>query len=493
MLNQRLARLEKEWLPEANISDMQQKMEEGSLTSSELAQMYIHRIAVYDCGKINSVAEINPDALFIAEALDRERTVSGPRGPLHGIPILIKDNIDTADKMQTTAGSAAMAGSFAVKDAAAAASLRRAGAVILGKTNMTEWANFMADSMPSGYSSLAGQVLNPYGDFDAGGSSSGSGAAAAANFAAAAVGTETSGSILNPSSQNALAGIKPTVGLISRSGIIPISHTQDTAGPMARTVSDAAILLNALAGPDAQDPATLTAPERTDYTSVLRPDGLKGARIGVAGSPFFDSLDGDELLLMEKAIQTIRNLGAEVIEDIAFESMESEGFTILLHEFKNGINAYLSAAPGFPHSLSDVIAYNKEHAGRMLKYGQSVLEQAEATSGRLVEEAYLSALQKCRLTSREMGIDKAMSDHSLDAVVFPGDSGSVLCAQAGYPTVIVPAGFRTSGEPIGISFSGGAFTEAKLISYAYSFEQASLCRKAPSLTYSSLASKADIT
>lgn len=493
MLNQKLARLEKEWLPEAAISDIQQKMEAGSLTSAELTQMYLYRIANHDYGKINSIAEINPDALFIAEALDRERMISGARGPLHGIPVLIKDNIDTADKMQTTAGSAALSGSFASKDAAVAASLRKAGAVILGKTNMTEWANFMADSMPSGYSSLAGQVLNPYGAFDVGGSSSGSGAAAAANFAAAAVGTETSGSILNPSSQNALAGIKPTVGLISRTGIIPISHTQDTAGPMARTVSDAAVLLNALAGPDPHDPATLAAPAKTDFTSGLIKDALKGARIGVAGSPFFDSLDDDERLLMEKAIQTIRNLGAEVIENLTIGMIESEGFTIMLHEFKNGINAYLSRTQGSPNSLSDVIAYNKEHPGRMLKYGQSVLEQAEATSGRLIEEAYLSDLQKCRHASRDMGIDRAMSDHSLDAIVFPGDSGSVICAQAGYPTVIVPAGFRPSGEPIGISFSAKAYTEARLISYAYAFEQASLCRKPPLLTSPALASKLNFT
>ncbi|MDP4164231.1 MAG: amidase family protein, partial [Bacillota bacterium] len=319
MQNPKLKKLVNEWLEEATIHDMQAKMESGELSSKELVLMYIHRISKYDNKRINSILEINPDALHIAAALDAERKQIGSRGQLHGIPILIKDNIDTADKMHTSAGSYALKDSIAMEDSFVAKQLRNAGAVILGKTNMTEWANFMANNMPSGYSSRGGQVLNPYGPgkFDVGGSSSGSGAAIAANFAAAAVGTETSGSILNPSCQNSLVGIKPTVGLISRSGIIPIAHSRDTAGPMARTVEDAAILLTALMGVDENDTITKTNPlDWKDFSLYLNGNDLKDLRIGIARDGFVDELNEEKKAIFEKAVDVLKGSGAAIVEDI---------------------------------------------------------------------------------------------------------------------------------------------------------------------------------
>jgi amidase len=488
MENSKLKQLIEEWLLEATIDEIQQKMNNGELTSRDLVLMYLNRISKFDQQgpKINSILEINPDALQIASALDAERKVKGPRGPLHGIPVLLKDNIDTKDKMHTSAGSLALENSYAQVDSFVAKKLRNAGAVILGKTNMTEWANFMTEGMPSGYSSRGGQVLNPYGPgvFIVGGSSSGSGASIAANFAAIAVGTETSGSILSPASQNSLVGIKPTVGLISRRGIIPIAHTQDTAGPMARTVKDAVLLLNELIGPDLEDPVTLTnnALSDVDFTSYLEVEGLKGKRIGIARSGYFDYLGEEKLQVMNEAVLKLSELGAEVVENVVIPSTNRKwSYDVLTYEFKTDLNAYLkNLHPSYPiRSLKDVIAYNLQHEEKMLKYGQVVLLEAEKTSGTLTEEAYIKAMEEDYYHSTENGIDSVMKEHKLDAIVFPNNYGASIPAKAGYPSITVPAGYSTEGEPIGITFTGQAYSEPNLIALAYSFEQGTQVRKAP--------------
>jgi amidase len=488
MENLKLKQLSEEWLIETNIDEMQVKMNNGELTSKDLVLMYLNRIAKFDQQgpKINSVLEINPDALQIAAALDAERKGKGQRGPLHGIPVLIKDNIDTKDKMHTSAGSLALENSYAQADSFVATKLRSAGAVILGKTNMTEWANFMADGMPSGYSSRGGQVLNPYNpEFVVGGSSSGSGAAIAANFAAVAVGTETSGSILSPASQNSLVGIKPTVGLISRRGIIPIAHTQDTAGPMARTVRDAVLLLNALIGPDIEDPITLTNPlSNVDYTTNLNVNGLKGKRIGIAREKYFDYLGDEKIQVMNNAIQQLSELGAEVVDNVFISSTNREwSYDVLTYEFKTDLNAYLkNLHPSYPiRSLKDVIEFNLQHEEKTLKYGQVVLMKAEETSGTLTEEAYIKAIEEDCYHSTENGIDLAMKEYNLDAIVFPNNYGASIPAKAGYPSITVPAGYSTKGEPIGITFTGLAYSEPELISLAYSFEQGTKARKTPEM------------
>jgi amidase len=488
MENPKLKQLSEEWLLETTIDEMQLKMNNNELTSKDLVLMYLNRIAKFDQHgpKINSVLEINPDALQIATALDSERKVSGPRGPMHGIPVLIKDNIDTNDKMHTSAGSLALENSYALEDSFVVEKLRSAGAVILGKTNMTEWANFMAEGMPSGYSSRGGQVLNPYGpgDFVVGGSSSGSGAAIASNFAAVAVGTETSGSILSPASQNSLVGVKPTVGLISRRGIIPIAHTQDTAGPMARTVRDAVHLLNALIGPDEEDPITLTntALSNVDFTTYLEVDGLRGKRIGIAREKYFDYLGDEKIQVMNEAVQKLSELGAEVVDNVIIPSANRKwSYDVLTYEFKTDLNAYLkNLHPSYPiRSLKDVIEYNNQHKDKMLKYGQVVLLEAEETSGTLTEEAYIRAIEEDYYHSTENGIDSAMKEHNLDAIVFPNNYGASIPAKAGYPSITVPAGYSNDGEPIGITFTGQAYCEPMLISIAYSFEQGTKVRKAP--------------
>jgi amidase len=488
MENPKLQQLSEEWLLETTVDQMQEKMNNDELTSKDLVLMYLNRIAKFDQQgpKINSVLEINPDAIQIAAALDSERKVTGPRGPMHGIPVLIKDNIDTKDKMHTSAGSLALENSYALEDSFVVKKLRSAGAVILGKTNMTEWANFMAEGMPSGYSSRGGQVLNPYGpgDFVVGGSSSGSGAAIASNFAAVAVGTETSGSILSPASQNSLVGIKPTVGLISRRGIIPIAHSQDTAGPMARTVKDAVYLLNALMGPDVEDPITLanTAINSVDFTTYLNVDGLKGKRIGIAREKFFDYLGDEKILVMNEAIQKLSELGAEVVDNVIIPSANREwSYDVLTYEFKSDLNAYLkNLHPSYPiRSLKDVIEYNNQHKDKMLKYGQVVLLEAEETSGTLIEEAYIKALEGDYYHSTVNGIDSAMKEHNLDAIVFPNNYGASIPAKAGYPSITVPTGYSNDGEPIGMTFTGQAYSEPNLISIAYSFEQGTQARQAP--------------
>jgi amidase len=485
MENPKLRKYLDHWIEEATITQMQEKMTAGELTSRELVMMYLHRISVYD-KNIHSILEVNPDALHIASALDAERKETGARSSLHGIPILIKDNIDTADKMHTSAGSLALKDSVALRDSYVADQLRAAGAVILGKTNMTEWANFMAYGMKSGYSSRGGQVLNPYGPgLDVGGSSSGSGAAIAANLAAAAIGTETSGSILNPSCQNSLVGIKPTVGLISRRGIIPIAHTQDTAGPMTRTVRDAAILLNVLTGRDEEDPITNTNPlADKDFTEHLRKDGLKGKRIGIALDGFTEHINEEMLKIFHDAVAVLEAAGAEIIEHIEIPSSNAKWrYDVLTYEFKPDLNAYLNNLhPSIPiRTLNDLIQFNKENPETMLKYGQEVLIQSEATSGSLTEADYVNSLEFDYYHSTEQGIDYALEKYQLDVILFPSEEASHISAKAGYPTIAIPAGYTTIGEPVGITFAGSAYSEPTLIEAAFAFEQLTKFRKAPVL------------
>ncbi|MDQ2936380.1 MAG: amidase [Acidobacteriota bacterium] len=489
-------------LEELTISELQDGMKSGRFTSRSLVRNYLDRIDEIDKAgpKINSVIEINPDALSIAESLDRERREKGARGPLHGIPILIKDNIDTADRMMTTAGSLALVGSRPDQDAFVAKKLRESGAVILGKTNLSEWANFRSSHSTSGWSGRGGQTKTPYAmDRNPCGSSSGSGAAVAANLCAAAIGTETDGSVVCPSSANSLVGIKPTVGLISRSGIIPIAHSQDTAGPMARTVKDAAILLGALAGIDARDAVTRASQQKSfpDYTQFLDERGLKGARLGVARKYFGFNDRVDKL--MNDLIGELKKLGAVVIDpaDIPtsgkFDDSELE---VLLYEFKTDLNAYLSrrGSSGPVHSLKDVIEFNEQNREKEMPYfGQDLFIKAEA-KGPLTDKKYLQALQKNHLLTRTKGIDLVIARHRLDALIAPtggpawptdwinGDhftgGYSSASAVAGYPHITVPAGL-IFGLPVGLSFFGAAWNEPKLIKYAYAFEQATKARRPP--------------
>lgn len=470
---------------EASIDDLKQALEKGETTSQELVYFYMKQIATYN-DTVNAVAEVNPDAEFIAKALDEEYRIKGPRGPLHGIPVLLKDNIDTGDKMHTTAGSLALKDHYADQDACIVKRLREAGAVILGKVNLTEWANFISDHMPSGYSSRSGQVNNPYGPetFDVGGSSAGSAAAVACNMAPIAIGTETSGSILNPACQNNLVGIKPTIGLVSRTGIIPISHSQDTAGPIAKSVRDAAILLNAIVGKDEADPVTALGASngQTDYTDFLVTNGLKGKRIGVPRPRFYEDCSRDVLERIDEALDAMKVLGADIVDPITIpESKAEESFDVLVYEFKPALNAYLSQVEAhlLVHSLNDIVAFNGNHATEALKYGQALFEAAERTKGTLAEAIYLdSRLEDLKYGK---GIDQVMEDHQLDAVVFPSSWGSSIAAKAGYPSICVPIGFTQEGEPVGLSFTARAFEEPKLIAMTYAYEQANPHRRAPVL------------
>ncbi|MDU0204482.1 amidase family protein [Paenibacillus sp. MAH-36] len=476
-----------EWIVEADIITMQKAMEAGEIRAVDLVAFYVKRIEKFN-KTINAVLEINPDALQIAQALDDERQKQGSRGPLHGIPILLKDNIDTGDRMHTSAGSMALAQSFAAEDAFIAAKLRESGAVLLGKVNMTEWANFMSGPMPSGYSSRGGQVLNPYGPgrFEVGGSSSGSGAATAASFAAAAIGTETSGSIVNPAHHNSLVGLKPTVGLLSRIGIIPISHSQDTPGPMTRTVTDAALLLGALTGVDARDPLSLASegnsPRQSDYTTFLDADSLQGAIIGIPRW-FYKNLNEEAQRIAENAIQVLREQGAVVIDPVSLPCEQEEwNSDVLRYEFKKDLNDYLAKLDAsIPvHTLQEVIAFNHEHAEKALVYGQNTLIWSEETSGTLTEDDYLRNLVKYQELTRSRGIDHVLEEHQLDALFFPGDEGYDIAARAGYPLLNVPAGYTADG-PMGVMFSAGAFSEGKLLALGYAFEQATKYRRSPIL------------
>ncbi len=477
-------------LVEATIPQIQAAMESGELTAKQLVLLYYQRIAEHDKNglTINSVLELNPDALFIAEALDVERAAWGPRSPLHGIPILLKDNINTGDKMHTSAGSLALADSFAGEDAFLAARLREAGAVIMGKANMTEFANFMTNGMPSGYSSRGGQVLNPYNiSTPTGGSSAGSAVAVACNFCTVSVGTETSGSILNPSNLGGIIGLKPTVGLISRSGILPLSNSQDTAGPMARTVRDAALLLNALAGEDKEDAATRAGAGKRhkDYTAFLYTEGLRGARIGIPRDYYFEELTDEQLAIFNGAVEVMRGLGAIIVDPADIRTArEIKYSSVVLNEFKSSLGAYLAKlGPGAKiRSLKDIIDFNHAHPVQTLRYGQSTLIDAEyTTSGTLTEPQYL----KDRLTDlrlcKDEGIDATMREFELDALLFPADFGARITSRAGYPSIVVPAGYTSAGVPFGITFAARAYEEPLLISLAYSFEQHHNIRRPPSL------------
>ncbi len=489
-------------LEEITVSELQDYMDSGELTARSLAEMYLQRIEEIDRSgpMLNSVLEINPDALSIAAALDEERASRGARGPLHGIPVMIKDNIDTADLMMTTAGSLALAGSIPARDSFVAERLREAGAVILAKTNLSEWANFRSTRSSSGWSGRGGQTHNPFAlDRTPCGSSAGSGAAVSGNLCAIAIGTETDGSVVCPSSANGVVGIKPTVGLVSRSGIIPISHSQDTAGPMARTVADAATLLGALTGVDSRDLATSQSrgQSHTDYTQFLEPNGLRGARIGVARNFFGFHEKVDEL--METAITTIETGGAIIVDNANLDNTDEYGdseFEVMLYEFKADLNFYLeSLGPGAPvHSLADVIAFNEANKEREMPYfGQEIMLMAEK-KGPLTDQEYLDALAKNHRLSRDEGIDKVMEEHRLDAIIAPTDGpawpidlitgdhflggSSTPAAVSGYPSITVPSGY-IFGLPVGISFFGRAWSEPTLIRLAYAYERSSRHRQAP--------------
>lgn len=475
---------------EASITDITQGFEKNILSSKELVLMYLERIAQYDQKgpKLNSVLEINPDAIHIAEAMDYERKTKGLRSQLHGIPVLLKDNIDTEDKMHTSAGSLALKDSYANEDAFLVKQLRKAGAIILGKTNMTEWANFMTEGMPAGYSSRGGQVLNPYDpkNLTPGGSSSGSGVAVSSNFVTVAVGTETSGSVISPSTENSIVGLKPTIGLISRSGIIPISNSQDTAGPMGKTVEDVAILLNGMTGIDVKDPITQTSKDYVgiDYTTFLNRKGLDNVRIGVPRNYFFDSITTEEVKVIEKQLDAIEQAGATIIDPIEISSAKDiHSKIVMLYEFKPTLNAYLSKLKeNVPiHSLEELINYNNRYAEIMLKYGQTDLIASEKTSGTLTELEYIQSRTKDLQLSTTEGIDKVMNKHKLDALIFPSYTGVEIIAKAGYPSITVPAGYLENKQPFGITFAGQAYSEGKLLQIAYAYEQLTQIRKAPQL------------
>jgi amidase len=491
-------------LEEVTIADLQRRMAAGEITAAALTAAYLQRIEAIDRSgpTLRSVIEVNPEAIAIAERLDAERRQGTVRGPLHGIPVLIKDNIATRDRMSTTAGSLALDGIIAPRDAFLVGRLRAAGAVMLGKTNLSEWANFRSTRSSSGWSGRGGQCRNPYAlDRNPCGSSSGTGAAIAASLATVGIGTETDGSIVCPSNANGLVGLKPTVGLVSRSGIIPISHTQDTAGPMCRTVTDAAILLSAIAGHDPEDTAGRRAggpAGGVDYTTFLDPDGLKGARIGVARKRFWGySPEADRVC--EAALAVLRDAGAIIVDPADIPNAgEYDGaeWEVLLYEFKADLNAYLRDwAPASPcGTLADLIAFNeRERAREMPYFGQEIFELAEA-KGPLTETEYLEALETCGRLSRAEGIDQVMEEHRLDAIVAPtgspawpidlvnGDhflgASSTPGAVSGYPHVSVPAGY-SFGLPVGLTFLGRAWSEGLLLTLAYGFEQAANVRRAP--------------
>ena len=483
---------------EAGIADLHDRMQRGELTSEELVDWYLRRIETIDRSgpNLNSMIEVNPDARTIARSLDREWRSSGPRGPLHGIPVVLKANIDTADAMYTSAGSLALAEHVPPEDAFVVKRLRDAGAVILGKANLSEWANFRSTRSSSGWSSAGGQTVNPYDTARSPcGSSSGSAVAVAANLTAVAIGTETNGSVVCPAGINGIVGIKPTLGLVSRSGIIPIAHSQDTAGPMARTVRDAAMLLTAMTGVDGDDPATADAEVHHDYSANLTADGLNGKRIGVLRSYHGAGSNPTVDALYEAAIDTLRDRGADVVDDIEIDTagMSDASREVMLYEFKADLNAYLAAADAPVPSLEALIEYNDTHAAAVMPHFGQERFLAAAAKGPLTDAAYEKALTTGRRVARD-GIDTAMAEHELDALIAPtngpawvidhvnGDAyhigSSSLAAIAGYPNITVPAGF-VAGLPIGLSFMGKPWNEKQLIEIAYAFEQATGARRAP--------------
>ena len=489
-------------MQEYSIYELQEKMKSGELTARRITEMYMERIDTIDKNgpKLNSVIETNPDALTIASSMDEERRDGKTRGPLHGIPVLLKDNIDTHDQMQTTAGSLAMEGHKAARDAFIVTQLRKAGAIILGKTNLSEWANFRGKHSISGWSSRGGLTRNPYAlDRSACGSSSGSGAAVAAHLCIAAIGTETDGSIICPSQTNGIVGIKPTLGLLSRSGIIPIAHSQDTPGPMARTVSDAAILLGALTGIDQSDIATRSSAKRAlkDYSKFLDKNGLKGARIGVARN--MAGSDPRIIKIFEFCIDIMKKLGAVIVDPADVPNFNKFGKTeldVLHYEFKTDLNKYLASANTPMKTMQDVIRFNEENKVRVLQYfGQehmlTALEKPD-----LRNKKYRDALAKNRLLTRKNGIDATLKKYKLDAIIVPSGGPSWMidlvngdainwdmestspAAVAGYPHITVPAGY-VFGLPVGISFFAKAWQEPALIKFAYAFEQATKVRRPP--------------
>ena len=511
----------------ATIDELQQALAANRTTAVALVKGYQARIEAYDRGgpRLGAVRELNPDALAIAGAVDRNKPAE--RRPLEGIPILVKDNIATADAQHTTAGSLALVDTRAKRDATVVGRLRSAGAVILGKANLTEFANILAIDMPAGYSSLGGQVKNPYApELDErkvpivppGGSSSGSAVAVAAGLVAAAIGTETSGSLLSPASQNGVVTVKPTVGLISRVGIIPIAHSQDTAGPLTRSVRDAAILLNVLAASDPMDPATESIGRPADYTSVLDKDGLKGARIGVPSDPsdagndfYYGPLPPRAAAVMQETIAVLEAQGAAIVRaniptegwiggpgtEMAILNRNPESSTknqpvrrpiVFVYELKHDLNAYLRdwATGTAMQRLADIVAFNAANADRALRFGQDIFLAAEATRGDLSELEYVSARQMDLRAARELGLDAYMDRYRLDAVLFPGAAGAAIAAKAGYPSVQVPAGFvagvrdkDTPDYPYGATFTGRAWSEPTLLRLAYAFEQATQARRPP--------------
>ncbi|WP_422362014.1 amidase [Reichenbachiella sp.] len=491
-------------LEEKTVADLQAMMENGTHTAVSICQLYIDRIKAIDQGEngLRAVIELNPEALTIAAALDKERAEGKVRGPLHGIPVMIKDNINTGDNMGTTAGSLALVGSDVRNDAFIVSKLRESGAILLGKTNLSEWANFRSERSSSGWSGRGRQTRNPYAmDRSPCGSSSGSGVAVSANLCAVTIGTETNGSIVCPSSLNGVVGIKPTVGLWSRSGIIPISKTQDTAGPMARSLTDAATLLGALVGSDPEDEMTQdsTAVVYKDYTQFLDPNGLEGKRIGIFRGPMglHEGVDA----IMEESFVAMEAAGAILVDSIALGEMHYLGnaeYELLLYEFKDGLNAYLAGLTNdFPHkNIGDLIEYNRQNKEQEMPYFQQEIFELAESKGDLSDEEYQKAFALCQKISRTDGIDLAIEKHNLDAIVAPtgdpawvidkinGDnyriSSSSMPAMAGYPNVTVPAG-DVEGLPIGISFFSTAYTEADLISIAYGFEQKTKARIVPKL------------
>ena len=487
-------------LGETEIDALQAMMAAGELTSEQLTAFYLDRIEAIDQAgpTLNSIIEVNPEALDIARALDRERADTGPRGPLHGIPVVLKANIDTADQMDTTAGSLALAGHKSTADAFVVSRLRESGAVILAKANLSEWANFRSTMSSSGWSSIGGQTKNPYDLLrNPCGSSSGSAVAVAANLTSVAIGTETDGSIVCPSSVNGIVGIKPSMGLVSRSGIIPIAHSQDIAGPVARTVRDAAILLNAIAGGDPSDAATAVFPaERPDFTAGLKPEALQGARIGVIRNYGGAGNDARVDAILDASVEQLRSLGAEIVDSIEMdtEGMGDAEYEVLLYEFKADLNSWLANAGAPIASLADLIAFNSANADRVMPYFQQEIFEAAQAKGPLTEPEYLEALETSKRIARQ-GLDKALEENNLDALIAPtrgaawmtdhvnGDQSSGIysssyAAVSGYPSITLPAGY-VSGLPIGLSFIGAAFSDGKLIGYAHAFEQAAKVRRPP--------------
>lgn len=487
---------------ELDIASLQQLMQDGELSSVELTRYYLRRIESIDRGEggLNAIIEVNPDALDIAAALDEERQAKGPRGPVHGIPVVLKANIDTADQMTTTAGSLAMAGHRPPADAFHVAKLREAGAVILGKANLSEWANFRSTESSSGWSSIGGQTNNPYGSGrNPCGSSSGSAVAVAASLTSVAVGTETNGSVVCPSSVNGIVGIKPSLGLVSRSGIIPIAHSQDTAGPMGRTVEDAAILLSAMVGMDPDDPLADEYPESVpDFAADLSGDALKGARIGVLRTHSGAGNDVRVDQIVADTMATLESLGADIVDPIEIdtEGMGAAQREVLYHEFKADLKAYLEKTDAPVKTLAEIIAFNEEHAETVMPFFGQERMLAAQEKGPLSDQYYLEMLALSKKIAQD-GINGALQEHDLDALIAPtrgpawmtdnvsgdhssGISSSSLAAVSGYASITVPAG-NVLGLPIGISFIGANFSDAQLIGFAYAFEQASQARQPPDL------------